>query len=150
VWAAGTTCRGNNCAGRSAVIFWVGRILLLPETRPMARKTDTIHRVFPLPDDLRVALRATRERRGETNARLVTEAVATHLPVLVERLQSLGFGRPKSRVRPARLPFSEATLKALRVASQEVAIPACALLALCLSAATADGAKPNRRRRLRH
>jgi hypothetical protein len=114
----------------------------------MPAKADTIHRVFPLPDDLRDALRATRERRGETNARVVAEAVATHLPILVERLQALGFGRPASRVRPARLPFSEATLKALRVASQEVAIPACVLLALCL-AATADADKSNRRRRPR-
>jgi hypothetical protein len=110
----------------------------------MPARTDTIHRVFPLPDDLRDALRATRERRGETNARVVADAVATRLPVLVERLQALGFGRPASRVRPARLPFSEDTLKALRMASQEVAIPACSLLVLCLSAATANGAKAKR------
>lgn len=113
----------------------------------MPANTDTIHRVFPLPDDLRQALQATRERRGETNARVVADAVATHLPVLVERLQALGFGRPASHVRPARLPFSEQTLKALRVASQDVAVPACALLTLCLSAATADTAKPKRGRR---
>jgi hypothetical protein len=113
----------------------------------MPAKTDTIHRVFPLPDDLRDALRATRERQGGTNARVLADAVATHLPVLVERLQALGFGRPASRVRPARLPFSEDTLKALRVASQGVAIPACALLTLCLSAATTDTAKPKRGRR---
>jgi hypothetical protein len=112
----------------------------------MPAKTDTIHRVFPLPDDLRAALRASRERQGETNARVVADAVATHLPVLVERLHALGFGRPASRVRPARLPFSEDTLKALRAASQEVAVPACALLVLCLSAATADAAKPKRGR----
>lgn len=108
----------------------------------MPAKTDTIHRVFPLPDDLRDALRATRERQGGTNARVVADAVATHLPVLVERLQALGFGRPASRVRPARLPFSEGTLKALRDASQQVGIPACSLLSLSLLAATAAGGKP--------
>lgn len=112
----------------------------------MPAKTETIHRVFPLPDDLRAALRTTRERQEGTNARIVADAVATHLPVLVERLQALGFGRPASRVRPARLPFSEDTLKALRAASQEVAVPACALLVLCLSAATMDTAKPKRGR----
>jgi hypothetical protein len=110
----------------------------------MPAKTDTIHRVFPLPDDLRDALRATRERRGETNARVVADAVASHLPVLVERLRDLGFGRPTSRVRPARLPFSEDTLKALRSASQDVAIPACTLLALCISGATVGTSKPHR------
>ncbi len=115
----------------------------------MPATTDTIHRVFPLPDDLRNVLRATRERRGETNARIVADAVATHLPILVEHLQALGFGRPASRVRPARLPFSEDTLKALRSASQKVAIPACALPTLCLAAATGAIAKPKARAAVR-
>lgn len=113
----------------------------------MPAKTDTVHRVFPLSDNLRDALRATRERQGDTNARVVADAVANHLPLLVERLQALGFGRPTCRVRPARLPFSDETLKALRAASQNVAIPACTLLTLCLSAATADA---NTSKRVRH
>lgn len=66
----------------------------------MPTKTDTIHRVFPLPDDLRAALQATRERQKTTNTRLMADAGAIRLLVLVERLQVLGYGRLASRVRP--------------------------------------------------
>jgi hypothetical protein len=113
-------------------------------------KTDTVHRVVPLPEPLREAMQKARDAKGETNAAFVAGAVADHLARLVEGLETLGYGRLRGKRRPARLPFSEeaGTLQALREASDKVQVPAIQLLLLCLAAATNDQpAKPKRRGR---
>jgi hypothetical protein len=115
----------------------------------MAKATDTIHRVVPLPESLRQAMQLARDAQGLTNAAFVAGAIAGHLPRLVESLQALGYGKLIGTRRPARLPFSNAagTLQALRDASDQVQVPAIQLLLLCLAAATAEQpAKPKRRR----
>ena len=106
----------------------------------------TIYRVFHLEESLREDLRTAREAKGQTTANFVRAAVDDQLPALVERLHALGFGKPATQVRPARLPFAEETLQSLRTASHDVSVPANHLLALVLaSAALAANTKPSRR-----
>jgi hypothetical protein len=115
----------------------------------MAKSTDVIYRVLPMPETLRAASQQTRDASGQTNAAFVAGAVADHLSRLVESLIALGYGKLLGKRRPARLPFSTAagTLQTLREASDLVHVPAIQLLLLCLAAATAEPpAKPRRRR----
>jgi hypothetical protein len=108
----------------------------------------TIYRVFHFEESLREDLRTARETKGQTTAVFIRAAVDEQLPALVASLQALGFGRPATKVRPARLPFAEETLQTLRTASHEVAVPANHLLALVLaSAALAANTKPSKRGR---
>jgi hypothetical protein len=115
----------------------------------MAKATEMIHRVVPLPEPLRQAMQQARDARGQTNSAFVAGAVADHLPRLIEGLEALGYGKLGGKRRPARLPFSTeaGTLQSLREASDKVQVPAIQLLLLCLAAATADQpARPKRQR----
>jgi hypothetical protein len=116
----------------------------------MAKPTDVINRVVPLPEG-RQSMQKARDAGGLTNAAFMAGAVTDHLARPVESLQALGFARLQGKRRPARLPFSieAGTLQALREASNHlVQVPATTLLLLCLAAAITDQpAKPKRRGR---
>ena len=98
---------------------------------------DIVYRVFPLPDDLREAVRTARYRSGVTTRSFAAGAVTKYLPGLVQQLAELGFGAGGGPPRPIRLPFSRkaGTLDALRAASDRTGVPASQLLGLCLAAA---------------
>lgn len=110
----------------------------------MTQTADTVHRTFPMPETIREAMRASRDRAGLSTKEYIGQAVATYLPWLIEELRGLGFGGPQGVVRPARLPFSArfGTLDAVRKGSEEVQVPAFQLLLLCLAGA-AEG-RPTR------
>lgn len=109
---------------------------------------DIVYRVFPLPGDLREAVRTARDRSGVTNRSFVAGAVTEYLPGLVRQLAALGFGTEGGPPRSIRLPFSReaGTLDALRTASDRTGVPASQLLGLCLSAA-ARTSEPKKGRR---
>jgi len=109
----------------------------------MGKKGDMVHRVFPLGDSAREAVRTGRAASSQTNQQFIAAAVTARLPVLVTRLQELGFGQA-DQARPVRLPFSTeaGTLAALRAASNTVGVPASQLLALCLLTTAADKEQP--------
>lgn len=71
----------------------------------MSKPTDTMYRVYPLAEPIREAIRQAREARGQTNQQFIAEAVVTHLPALIERLQELGFGPADGKVRSASCVF---------------------------------------------
>lgn len=112
----------------------------------MTESAATIYRVFQIEESLRSELRTARESKGQTTAVFVRTAIDEQLPILIANLQALGFGKAATKLRPARLPFAEETLQALRTASHEVGLPANQLFSLALaSAALAANTKPSRR-----
>lgn len=116
----------------------------------MTKTVDQTFRVVQLPTSLLADLRRLRDTTGTTNAKLVADSVAQHLPAIVDQLRSIGLSTRKGAKKPIRLPFSNKadTLKRLRVASNETGISAIQLLALCLAATTSAPvtARSSRRR----
>jgi hypothetical protein len=98
--------------------------------------------VYPLPEELRTAMRQRRQALGQSLREFLAEAIETELPglraVLREHLPA-----PGGVLRPARLPLTEPLLEALRSAGTEACLPAARLLLACLGRA----ARRKRRRR---
>ena len=107
---------------------------------------DATYRVVRLPEPLRDRFKKARDARQLTNADFIGQAVEAHLPRLLEGLTTLGFSSLTGKTHATRLPFPDqyATLDVLREASQSIGLPATQLLALCLSAATAESPRQNR------
>lgn len=117
----------------------------------MKKELDLTYRVLRLPRPLLDALRRARDAGGTTNAEFIADAVAAHLPRVLDGLRSLGLTALKGARRPARLPFSTlaGTWKMLRAAGNETGLPALQLLCLCLVASSNAGVPGSRRRRRR-
>jgi len=101
---------------------------------------DITYRVHRLPSTLRTAMKEARDANGQTNTQFLAQVIDENLEPLVLQLEQLGFGRVAGAIRPARLPFSDQTLAALRDASHKVQIPATQLLQVSL--ATTVGETP--------
>jgi hypothetical protein len=93
-----------------------------------------LYRVFDLPEELRTRLRAKRAKATATTAQVVQTATADCLPKLVAALRELGF-RADGKTRPARIPMTACSLRALRRASKKTGLPACRLLFACIAIA---------------
>jgi hypothetical protein len=96
----------------------------------------TVHRVYRLSEELRRNVTIRRHALGLSMRAFLAEAVAGELPSLVEALRA-HLPAADRDARPARLPMTEALLDALRLASQEVGVPAARLLLACLARAAA-------------
>src|SRR4051812_32542691 len=104
--------------------------------------SEIVHRVFPLSEGLRDAVRHRRQALGLTLREFVRDAAEAELQPMAappRELRGTGDGDP----RPARLPLTEPLLELLRGAADELGLPASRLLLACL----ARSARRKRRRR---
>lgn len=113
-----------------------------------------VYRVYPFPGPLWDAVRAARDRAGQTTRAFVASAVSGSLPGLVSELERLGFGPAAADPHQTRIPFTreEGTLDELQAASRKTGIPATLLLALSLGVAVGTitaGEAPKKRGRTR-
>ena len=97
------------------------------------RKTlETVYRVYRLPEELRKRVKAKREK-ANVNLQAVIEAATTEsLPKIVATLKTMGLGFDGKK-QVARLPMTDATLGAFKVACKQTGIPASRLLLAALS-----------------
>ena len=100
--------------------------------RANKKTQETIYRVYRLPEDLRKRVKAKREKAGVNLQAVIEAASLESLPKIVATLKglSLGFDGKKQ---VARLPMTDATLGAFKVASKQTGIPASRLLLAALS-----------------
>lgn len=94
--------------------------------------TPDNYRVYKITDTDRKNFVTTRTEKSTTNEQLLQEAIQTKLSPLVEKLAELGFAPETEDKRPIRLPISDDSLAALRIASESTGLPQAALLALVL------------------
>lgn len=114
--------------------------------------SDARYRVVYLSEVLRSRIKTHREANGLTNQQVISSAVSTNLPWIVQGLKDIGFGLDEGRARPSRLPFDDAvgTLADLSDASESLGgVPASTLLRLCLHAETMPPPTKRRRRQAR-
>ena len=99
---------------------------------PVTQKT--VFRVHYLSPELKKRVKAKRERHNITLQELIEGPVTTEfLPKIVAGLtERLGFGFDGKK-QPARLPMTDATIGAFKVASKQTGIPASRLLRAALS-----------------
>jgi hypothetical protein len=104
------------------------------------RKTqEVVYRVYRLPEDLRKRVKMKREKHNVTLQSVIEAATTESLQKIVAGLKglSLGFDGKKQ---VARLPMTDATLGAFKVACKQTGIPASRLLQAAL-ALTCKGIK---------
>ena len=98
------------------------------------------HRVYRIPESLRGAIGAAREKRELTIRGFIAEAVQQELPDIIDLLTNLGIEK-HSELRPVRWPVDPAVLQTLAYASEQTGIDQSKLLLACLFLAS------NRKRR---
>lgn len=101
---------------------------------------QTVHRVFPMPEALREAVKTRRDALGLTLREFIAESVAGELPRIIAALRE-ALPTVEGGCRPFRAPLSESLLDLLRDAATETGVSATALLFACL------GRSARRRRR---
>ncbi len=97
-----------------------------------APKSSETFRVYRLPKSDRLAAARARTKQGVTQAAWLQAAVDDQLPIIRQELFAVLGETPKDARGPARLPMSDQSLDALKVASKVTGIPASRLLELCL------------------
>lgn len=93
---------------------------------------EVIFRVYRLPENLRKQVKAKREKHNVTLQSVIEAATTESLPKIVAALKANGLGFAGQK-RPARLPMTDATIGALKVASKQCGIPASQLLLAALA-----------------
>jgi|GEM_PF-1440549 len=111
-----------------------------------AQSNDPNYRVYRWDQSLREALKERREELGITQQKLIRDSVAQFLPSLVQQLAELGICvEDRATVGPSRVPLGEATLKALRLASNWTDLPQTLLLQAVLRLATRGNGQEQKR-----
>jgi hypothetical protein len=98
---------------------------------------STIHRTYPLDEELRHRMSQQRAESGMTMAAFLQDAIGQHLPLIIAELEAVGVpSTAGDNARPARLPLNEQLINALKSGTASTGIPATRLLAACLQRAT--------------
>ena len=100
--------------------------------RANKKTMETVYRVYYLPENLRKQLKAKREKHNITVQAVIEAATTESLPKIVATLKTMGLGFDGKK-QVARLPMTDATLGAFKVASKQTGIPASRLLLAALS-----------------
>ena len=101
--------------------------------RANTKTREVVYRVYRLPEDLRKRVRAKREKANVTLQSVIEASATESLPKIVSTLKnSLGFGFDGKK-QVARLPMTDATLGAFKVACKQTGIPASRLLQAALA-----------------
>jgi hypothetical protein len=94
---------------------------------------DANWRVMKLAEPIRESFRAFRDEHDLTNAKTIDVLIEKQLPEIVNILGGLGIAKQiGAATRLARMPFSQASLAALKSASQETGIAAALLFRCCI------------------
>ena len=107
--------------------------------RANKKAQEVVYRVYRLPEDLRKRVRVKREKHNVTLQSVIEAATTESLPKIVATLKTMGLGFDGKK-QVARLPMTDATLGAFKVACKQTGIPASRLLQAAL-ALTCKGAK---------
>ena len=95
--------------------------------RANKRTQEVVYRVYRLPEDLRKRVKAKREKANVTLQSVIEAATTESLPKIVATLKTMGLGFDGKK-QVARLPMTDATLGAFKVACKQTGIPASRLL----------------------
>lgn len=104
--------------------------------------TPDTHRVYKITAADRRRFVDKRMEQDTTNETLLRTAVETKLDSLVESLNALGLNADTEDKRPIRLPMSDETLTALKVASENTGLPQAVLMTLVLRSYCVLGTAP--------
>ena len=89
-------------------------------------------RTVRLPVELWQAVKAMARRHKQPVRQMLEASVSRQLPVLLGRLDRLGFKLTRDANKLVRLPMAPGTADQLRQASQSTGLPAVRLFSLCL------------------
>jgi len=104
---------------------------------PTSQDSAVAYRVWKLDAALKDAVTEKRQAREQKVREFVSDAVASELPDLVSQLAELGVAiEDSTSIAPVRYPMTEATLRALRYASQASGLDQSQLIVACLRLAT--------------
>jgi hypothetical protein len=117
------------------------------KTKVPAQASETF-RVIKIGCRQRDLIRSARDLRELTNKEFIRLSVEQELAGLLDELAAIGI-EPLVDAGPCRLPFDDSVLSALKTASEQVHIPAVALLRICLAryAGKVTTERPRRGRR---